>query len=126
MTAQPIKLIGDSQRRFAHQCIDNAPQDAIVTIKEATRSLDQNRCMWAILRDISRAEPMGRKHTSEDWKSIFMRALKYEIRFVQGLDDAMFPVGMRSSQLTIKQMVELIDYMTWFCAEHDIASSEEL
>lgn len=124
MDNQSIILVGDSQRNFAHAKINEAPKGYFVSIKEPTRSLAQNRRMWAMLRDISKAEPMGRKHTDEDWKSIFMRALKYDIRFVQGLDDAMFPVGMRSSQLTIKQMVELTDYMLWFGAQHDIQWSE--
>ena len=124
MLVPPIKLVGPTQRDYARKCITEAPQDSIVTIKDATRTEEQNRKMWAMLGDVSRAEPMGRKHTDEDWKSIFMRALKYEIRFVQGLDDDMFPVGMRSSQLTIKQMSELIEYMLWFGAEYDIVWSE--
>ena len=121
-----IRLIGPSQRQYANKCINEAPDGYHVTIKEPTRSLEQNAKMWAMLSDISRAEPMGREHTAEDWKSIFMRALQYEIRFVQGLDDLMFPVGMRSSQLTIKQMVELIEYMLWFGAENDIQWSEKV
>jgi len=122
---KPIILVGPTQRQFAKERIQQAPVNAIVTIKEPTRSLLANAKMWAMLHDISKAEPMGRKHTPEDWKCIFMRALEYEIRFVMGLDGSNFPVGFRSSKMTVGQMSEFIEYLLWFGAENDIAWSEK-
>ena len=65
MAGQTIILRGDSQRAFACQMIGMAPQDAVVNIRAATRSSDQNAKMWAMLSDISRAQPDGRRHTPE-------------------------------------------------------------
>ena len=60
---QTVILRGDAQRALACDLIRRAPQDAVVTIKTATRNLDQNARLWASLSDISRAKPEGRMHT---------------------------------------------------------------
>ena len=40
--AQTVILRGPQQRSLARQLIDAAPVDAVVTIKEPTRNVDQN------------------------------------------------------------------------------------
>lgn len=125
MTIQtPIKLVGPTQRDYARKCLSEAAPDVIVTFKEPTRSLDQNAKLWAMLTDIRRAKPMGRDMVEDDWKAVFMRALGHEIRFIPDIDGEMFPLGYRSSHMTVKQMSALIEYMHWFCAEHDVPLSE--
>lgn len=111
MMTQTVILRGVAQRGLAHKLIDAAPVDAVVTVKEATRNLDQNARMWAMLSDISRAKPDGRKHTPETWKALFMHALGHETRFEMGLNGEPFPVGFRSSRLTVGQMADLITFI---------------
>lgn len=111
---QTIILRGDSQRALARDLIDKAPQDAVVNIREAGRTSDQNALMWALLSDISRAKPQGRQHTAEMWKALMMHACGHAVQFEQGLDGQPFPVGFRSSRLTKKQMQDLLDFiMAW-------------
>lgn len=111
---QTIIIRGQSQRDLAKRLIDVAPVDAVVTVKEATRNADQNALMWALLSDISRAKPDGRKHTPEVWKALFMSACGHEVQFAQGLDGNPFPVGFRSSRLSVRQMADLITFiMAW-------------
>ena len=118
-----IRLFGESQRTFAHQCIEKAIKDSYVTIKPPTRSTNQNALFWSLLGDVSKAEPMVRKHTPDDWKCIFMRALDYEVRFILGLDNNPFPVGFRSSKMTVEQMNEMIEYIYWFTAKYEVPLS---
>lgn len=81
----------------------------IVNIREPRRSNDQNAKLWAMLSDISRAKPDGRHWTSETWKAAFMHSLGHELQFCEGLDGSgPFPVGFRSSRLTVGQMADLI------------------
>ena len=108
---QTVIIRGQSQRDLAKRLIDAAPVDAVVTVKEATRNADQNALMWALLSDISRAKPDGRKHTPEVWKSLFMSACGHEVQFAQGLDGNPFPVGFRSSRLSVRQMADLITFI---------------
>jgi hypothetical protein len=109
--AQTVILRGTDQRALAKRLIDAAPVDAVVTVKEATRNADQNALMWALLSDISRAKPEGRRHTPEIWKALFMAACGHEVQFAAGLDGNPFPVGFRSSRLTVRQMADLITFI---------------
>jgi len=67
--------------------------------------------MWAMLRDVARSQPLGRKETPEAWKCIFMNGCGWETRFLEGLSGEMFPAGFRSSNLSAKQMSDLLAYI---------------
>lgn len=125
MSRRTAILRGPRQRAYAKSLIDDAPQGAVVTIREAGRSIEQNAKMWAMLWDVSRAQPEGRKHTPEMWKSIFMHALKHEVQFAIGLDGEPFPVGFRSSRLSKAQMADLIEFIYWYGAQHGVGWTEE-
>lgn len=119
-----IKLIGNEQRGRVVDLAWSLHTGYVVTFQEPTRSLDQNARLWAHLQDISRAEPFGRKHTPDDWKAIAMNACGWECQFAQGLDGRPFPLGFRSSKMTVKQMADLISWIEAFMAENHIPSSE--
>lgn len=123
--AQTIILRGASQRSLAKKMIEQAPLDAVVTIRPATRSLDQNARLWAMLSDVSRAKPEGRQWTPETWKAAFMHYLGHQVQFCEGLDGAgPFPLGFRSSRLTVKQMADLITCVDEYGSRHGIQWSE--
>lgn len=123
--AQTIILHGKSQRDFAKSIIDRAPVDAIVSIREATRNLDQNAKMWAMLSDVSRAKPEGRQWTPETWKSAFMHVLGHQVLFCEGLDGSgPFPLGFRSSKLTVRQMADLITCIYEYGDRHNVVWTE--
>lgn len=124
MSKQTLILSNPVVRQRAHRLIDEAPDGYVVRIGEATRSGIQNAKMWAMLADVSRAQPMGRKHTPDDWKAIFMNACGWECQFIEGLDGRPFPQGFRSSNLTVRQMSDLIEFIGAFGAEHGVRWSE--
>lgn len=124
MTGQTVRLIGDPQRELAHKLIDAAPQAAVVNIREASRTLDQNAKLHAMLSDISRAKPEGRKMTPDVWKAVFMQACSHEVAFEIGLDGKPFPIGFRSSRLTVAEMADLITFMLEYGDRHGVVWSE--
>ena len=118
---QTVILVGDSQRSFAKQLIDKAPKNAVVSIKEATRSNEQSAKMYAMLSDISRAKPDGRRWTPDTWKAAFMNSTGHQVQFCEGLDDSgPFPLGFRSSRLTVKQMSDLIEVIFEYGSRHGV------
>lgn len=127
MAGQTVILRGDPQRRFAKGLIDAAPTDAVVTVREATRNNDQNAKMWAMLSDVARAKPEGRHWTTDTWKAAFLHSLGHQCQFAEGLDGSgPFPVGFRSSRLTVRQMADLITVITEYGDRHGVQWSERM
>jgi hypothetical protein len=122
---QTVILRGEQQRILAKQLIDKAPVDAVISISAAKRTDDQNAKMWAMLSDISRAKPDGRLHIPEVWKAIFMAALGHETKFEMGLDNQPFPIGFRTSKLSVGQMSDLIEFIYAYGAKNNVKWSEK-
>lgn len=124
MTGQTVILAGSSQRQLAKGLIDAAPDGAVVNVREAKRTLDQSAKMWAMLSDLSRAQPGGRKCTADTWKLLAMHASGHACQFEIGLNGQPFPTGYSSSNLTKSRMSDLIEWMYAFGAEHGVVWSE--
>lgn len=123
--AQTVILRGEAQRDLACDLIRRAPPDAVVTVKESTRNLDQNARLWAMLSDIARAKPEGRHWTPETWKCAFMHALGHQVQFCEGLEGSgPFPIGFRSSRLTKRQFADLITMAQAYGDQHGVPWSE--
>lgn len=122
---QTVILRAPQQRQLAKQLIDKAPADYVVTIREQTRSLDQSAKMWAMLSDVSRSKPQGRRHTAEVWKELMLHACGHATQFETGLDGQPFPVGFRSSKLTKAQMSELLEFIASWGSENGVVWSDE-
>lgn len=112
MKGQTIILRGKSQREAAKRLIDQAPDDAIVNVRKANRSTQQNSRFWAMLSDISRAKPEGRSMTPERWKAAIMQSFGHAVQFENDLEGRPFPIGHSSSGLTVSQMTELMEFMS--------------
>ena len=124
MTGQTVILAGPAQRQLAKRLIDAAPVGAVVNVREAKRTLDQNAKLWAMLSDLSRAQPGGRKCTPDTWKLLVMHACGHACQFEIGLNGQPFPTGFSSSNLSKSQMSDLIEWMYAFGAEHGVVWSE--
>lgn len=108
-----IIIASEQLRQRAMSLVSKAPIGYRVEMKEPRRTIDQNDALWAYLTDISlQVEHQGRKYDTDTWKAIFMNALGAEMRFVPTLDGStVFPLGMRSSKLSKKDMSALIDFI---------------
>lgn len=102
-------IVRQHTRDFIKGKVDALPDGFEVVLRESARTLSQNRKLWPMLSDISRAAPEGRKWPPETWKAAFLHALGHEIQWQPGLDGAPpFPAGFRSSRLSKSQFTDLI------------------
>ena len=116
-----IYLVGETQREYAAQALSQAPDNAVVSITAAKRSIPQNDKMWAMLRDVMHAEPEGRQWTDDTWKAAFMQSLGHQCKFAEGLDGSgPFPIGYRSHKLSVPQMRDLIEVIYEYGARHGV------
>jgi hypothetical protein len=121
-----VKLIDGARRANAIRQILAAPLGWIMTLREPTRSLDQNNRFWAMLTDLSVQRAGGIVATREEWKLLVMHAAGYECQFMEGLDGRPFPIGFRSSRLSVKQMTLLMDWMSAYGDERGVIWSEPM
>lgn len=125
MNGQTIILRGQSQRDFAKILIDRAPVDAVVNVRAATRTTEQNAKMWAMLSDVSRAKPMRRVLKPEGWKAMFLDTIGKRPAWEPNLDGSgVVCIGYKSSHLTKEEMSDLIEAIYAFGSEHGVAWSE--
>jgi hypothetical protein len=109
-------------RSKAKRWIDGLPQDSRVEFKAPRRSLDQNSKMWAMLSEVAAQLPWhGLRLSAEDWKLIFLDALKREVRMAPNLDGTGFVnLGRSSSDLSKEEMADLITIIQEFGARHGV------
>lgn len=122
---QTFILISDRVRGNAIEAIRTAPANWRVKVSPPLRSDDQNAKMWAMLHDVARAKPEGRNWTPETWKAAFMHSLGHQVLFAEGLDGSgPFPIGFRTSKLTVRQMIDLIDCIYAYGGQHQVEWTE--
>lgn len=125
MKAQSVRLTGSRQREHAKQLIDQAPDGYVMKLAAETRRDTQNRKLWPMLGDIQKQVPGFEAFSLDDIKNRFLNALGVEMRFLPELEgQGMFPVGMRSSTLTVAQFAGLIELIYAFGSKHDVRWSE--
>lgn len=113
-------------REHAKQMIDRAPEDYVCRVSQRTRTDDQNRKLWPMLADIQRQVPEMTRFSAEDLKLRFLNALGAEMRFLPELEGAgVFPVGLRSSTLTVEQFSALIELLFAFGAKHGVVWTKD-
>lgn len=129
MTRRTVILDSPSRIKQAHAFVDRAAAAGgyVVEFKKATRTLEQNARMWAMIADIYRAHPTwnGMPMSLDRWKATFMDALGVEQDYAPSLEGGgIVPIGQRSSNLTKSQMSDLIELMLAFGAKHDVKWSD--
>ena len=122
MAVALITINANSDREKAAAWSMKAPDGTRITFKGPRRTLPQNDRMWAMLTDIAtQIDWHGMKLKPDDWKLIFLDALKREIRAVPNLDGNGFVnLGRSSSELTKEEMTELIELIFAFGANHEV------
>ena len=86
-------LVQQNAIRTIQQLYPDPERPLIVTIQEKTRSVEQNKRLWATLRDVSEQVVWhGMKLDSEDWKHVFTAALKGQ-RSAPGINGGFVVLG---------------------------------
>lgn len=118
-------LLSQLIRSNAARAIEQAGDGYVVTIAEPTRSNAQNSKLWAMLSDVANSKPEGRQWVPETWKAAFMHSLGHQVRFCEGLDGSgPFPMGFRTSQLSVRQMADLITCVAEYGDRHGVEWTE--
>lgn len=121
-------LINDSVRQNAIEFIRQLPVDEkrplVLDIKEMTRTLAQNRMLWACLNDVSmQVVWYGRKLDSESWKHVFSASLKAQ-EAVPGINGGFVVLGQSTRKMRVSEMCDLITLIHAFGAEHNVKFSD--
>lgn len=129
MSRAALVLHTEAIRQRAHHWIASAPRDTRVTFQAPKRTLPQNAKLWAALTDVaSQTTHHGIKLTTDDWKILFLDALKREVRMVPNLDgNGIVSLGRSSSDLSKEEMGDLLEIIAEFGARNGIVfhDSEE-
>jgi hypothetical protein len=98
-----------------------------VVIKPETRSLAQNNLMWSCLTDLStQLQWCGKKMTPEGWKDFITAHIDGQ-DIVPNMDGTGFVTigrGKSTSQMTIKEMTEVIELCHAFGADKNVKWSK--
>lgn len=127
-----LVLAGRREKDRAHSWIEQAPVNTRFELKAPKRTLPMNDRMWAMLTEIARqVEYHGIRLTADDWKLLFLDALKREVRMVPNLDGNGFvSLGRSSSDLSKDEFGDLFTVIeAWAAKEgvelHDTSSSTQ-
>ncbi len=127
--SRALLVLDDSfVREKAKRWIDQAPAGTRVEYKAPKRSLEQNAMMWACLTEVAdQVTHHGLKLTTEDWKLIFIDALKRENRIAPNLEGTGFvSLGRSTSDLSKEEMTDMIELILAFGAKHGVVFKDSL
>lgn len=126
VTERKVYILSHQQARMrAAQAVAEAPAGYVVTIREPSRSLDQNGRLWAMLGDVARqVEWYGKYLAPEDWKHVFTASLR-KLSVVPNLDGTGFvALGLSTSRMTKRELSDLIDLIGAFGSERAVRWTE--
>lgn len=107
-----ITLNSKLRRQQAAKWCLNADDGVRVTFAEPKRTGDQSERMYAMLTDVAKQTTHhGVKLSKDDWKLLFLDALKREMRLVPNLEGTgIVPLsGRSSSELSVREMSDMIE-----------------
>ncbi len=124
-----IVLAYPADRAKAHHWIGRAKPNSRITFEGPKRSLDQNAAMWRLLTKVAEQhQHFGQRLTPDDYRLLFLDALKRETRMVPALDNAGWvALGRSTSKLSTEEMSDLLELITAWCVQNgiDIDDSSE-
>lgn len=126
MSRALITLNRSADRERAGRLVASSPAGTRVEFKASKRTLPQNDRLWAMLTDVASQLPWhGQKLRPDDWKMIFMDALKRELRIVPNIDGTGFVnLGRSSSDLSKCEMTELMELISAFGVNHGVTFND--
>lgn len=123
---QVMIIASPSHRVRAVNMVQNAPDGYIVEVKPKTRSLEQNRMLWACLDDVAKQVVWhGYKLSRNEWKDFFTATLK-GCKIVPNMESSGFiAVGGKTSDMNKREFCDLINLIYAFGAEHCVRWSDD-
>lgn len=127
MSRVAVTLHSQADRDKVCRWVQKVDAGTRVELKEAKRSQVQNDRMWAMLTEVSQQLLWhGVKLSTEDWKLVFLDALKREVRMVPNIDGNGFVnLGRSSSDLSKAEFSDLIEIIFAFGAKHGVQFQDD-
>jgi hypothetical protein len=93
------------------------------------RTIEQNRKLWAMLRDVSAQVkwPVDGElvlMSDWDWKDVFSAALTKTQRVAKGIEGGFVMLGAHTSRMNKQEMADLITLMEAFGAQNGVVWSD--
>jgi len=122
-----LRIDGPVTRARAAKLLSRVPDGTRVEFKGGRRTLPQNAKLWAALTEVARQKTWhDLKLAANDWKLIFLDALKREVRIVPNLDGTGFVnLGRSSSDLSKEEMGELIELIAAWGAQNGVVFADD-
>jgi hypothetical protein len=130
--SQRFILAHDLARRRAVQAVAEAPAGHVVTIKEPTRTTDQNAKFHAICSDLARSRLpwAGKTRDAAAWKVLLVSghatATKEGAEMVPGLEGDFVNIRESTALMSKARGSSLIEYAVAFCAANGIETQPEV
>lgn len=127
MSRALVIIASASDRAKVASWAAKAPWNTRVEFKGPKRSIPQNDRMWAMLTDVAeQVKHHGLKLSPDDWKLLFLDALKREVRMVPNLDGNGFvSLGRSSSDLSKDEMSDLFEVIAAYGAQRGVVFHDE-
>lgn len=100
--------------------------------REETRTLAQNRKMWAVLHDVAEQVTWyGNKYNEDEWKQLITAFVKQSEteesqKWAPSLSgEGRVWFGDSTRKMTVKRMIDVIEAGMWFGTEHSVKWSDE-
>lgn len=125
-----FQLAHDLARRRAVEAVSKAPDGFVVTVKDPSRSLDQNAAMWPLLEAFSRQLEWpvnGRmvKMEPDEWKDVLTAAFKGEqVRLAMGLNGGVVMLGLRTSKMGKRMFSDFLEFLHATAADRGVTVQE--
>lgn len=122
MSRAVIVLAFADDKIKAKRWIDQAPVNTRVEFRGPKRSLPQNDRLWSMLTEVAEQKPYhGLRLSADDYKILFLDALKREVRMIPNLDgNGLVSLGRSSSDLSKEEMSDLIELISAWGATNGI------
>jgi hypothetical protein len=116
----------DIRSRASSYVLLGAPADSVVTIRPATRTLEQNAAQWPILQAFAEQLlwPVNGsmvKMTDEEWKDVLTAAFRQEtVRLAMGLNGGVVMLGQRTSRFLKSEFSEWLEFLHATAADRGV------
>ena len=127
MSRALIILDKPAERQRAARWCATAEKGTRLTFQQPKRSTAQNARFWAMLTEVARqVEWHGIKLAADDWRLIFLDALKRETRMAPNLDGTGFVnLGRSSSDLSKAEFSDLFLIIEAFAAREGVTLGQD-
>ena len=118
-------------RALAKQYVDQAQDGQMMTIKDVTRTLEQNAKFHAVCEDVAKSgmKWMDKTRTAGQWKVLFVSghtvATAGSADMVPGLENEFVNLRESTAGMSVKRLSSLLEYTLAWCANHEVNNSND-